>query len=73
MEKIMFSISLEGAGVGDTALGKAQGLKMLTSAWQAVLGPPVTGRLPPAALPSAVTVTASQHCLKHLTALDTFF
>lgn len=57
MEKIMFSISLEGAGVGDTALGKAQGLKMLTSAWQAVLGPPVTGRLPPAALPSAVTVT----------------
>lgn len=40
----MFSIRLEGAGVGDTALSQAQGLKMLTSGWQAALGLPFTGR-----------------------------
>lgn len=67
----MFSIRLEGAGVGDAALSKAQGLKMLTSGWQAGLGPPDTG--PAAACCPAITGhsdSASQHCLKHPAAVD---
>lgn len=44
MEKIMFSIRLEGAGVGDAALSRARELKMLTFGWQAVLGLPVIGQ-----------------------------
>lgn len=67
----MFSIRLERVGVGDTALSKAQGLKMLTSGWQAVLGPPVTGQA--AACCPAVTShsdSAFLHCLKQPAALD---
>lgn len=64
------SIRLGGAGVGDTALSKAQGLKMLTSGWQAVLDAPITRQA--AACCPAITShsdSAFPHCLKHPAAL----
>lgn len=67
MEKIMFSIRLEGAGVGDTVLSRAQELKMLTFGWQAVLGLPVTG--PAASRCPAVTTHRDSALLETPTAL----